>query len=313
MIRFRFRLRGKAFTLIELLVVIAIIAILISLLLPAVQKVREAAARIQCDNNLKQMALATHNYHDSYRKLPPCWSPDSGGGTFNTGKWTAGVNYWGTYHYFILPFIEQKNIYNLGQFGTNPPQYAAWANGAGQNIIPIFICPSDPTNNSYIGRYGYASTDYAANLLVFDPRGPGTLLTAMPDGTSNTVILAERYMNCAPSWGGVTDPQWAIHPAVVGHGWDTPVFGWRNVGIGYDPSFTNPAGGGNDPFNQPFQVGPTASACDWYVMQGAHTGTMQVALGDGSVRGVANGMSLQTWTWACTPNDGNPLPSDWNE
>jgi prepilin-type N-terminal cleavage/methylation domain-containing protein len=293
----RIRLRwNRGFTLIELLVVIAIIAILIGLLLPAVQKVREAAARTQCQNNLHQLGLAVQDYasaNNSY--VPPCWSPDSGGGTFNTGKIGANSSSIGTIHFFLLPYIEQDNIYkNAG---------ASAANQASQ-IIKVLICPSDPSLNSNIQRYGYASTNYAANLKVFDPRGPGTIVTSMPDGTANTVIFAERYKVCAPSWGGYTGPAWAMHPAYVGHGWDTPVFGWHEAGGGYDPSFNGGTG-------QPFQVTPAVSACDWRVMQGAHSGVMVVGLGDGSVRGVNGGLSLTTWVRACTPNDGQVLGSDW--
>src|SRR4051794_13103514 len=100
------RVFRRAFTLIELLVVIAIIAVLIALLVPAVQKVREAAARAQCTNNVKQMALGVHNFHDSYKKLPPMWGP--GGQMPNTT---------GPLHFFLLPYIEQASLYTLG--GTN--------------------------------------------------------------------------------------------------------------------------------------------------------------------------------------------------
>jgi prepilin-type N-terminal cleavage/methylation domain-containing protein len=292
------RVRKTGFTLIELLVVIAIIAILIGLLLPAVQKVREAAARASCQDHLHNLALAVHHYEGTLNKVPPAWTPDSGGGTFNT-NFGAGGNTFGTIHFLLLPYIEQTPLYNQSFNGS---VYNA-ANVA-PNIIKVLLCPSDPSLTSNIQRYGYASTNYAANMLVFDPRGPGSIVTSMPDGSSNTVIFAERYKVCAPTWGGYTGPAWAMHPAYVGHGWDSPYIGWHEAGIGYDPSFNGGTG-------QAFQLAPAPSACDWRVAQGAHTGSMQIAIGDGSVRGVGSGVSLTTWLHAGQPNDGNPLGSDW--
>jgi prepilin-type N-terminal cleavage/methylation domain-containing protein len=294
----RDRHNRPSFTLIELLVVIAIIAILIGLLLPAVQKVREAAARMQCQNNIKQMGLAVHNYASSNQdKVPAGWIPDSGGGTFGSNYGSnSGLS--GTIHFLLLPYIEQNNVF-MAANGTAANQAST--------IIKTYVCPSDGSLNSNIQRYGYASTNYAANIQVFDPHGPGTIVTSMPDGTSSTVIFTERYKVCAPSWGGYTGSAWAMHPAYVGHGWDSPVIGWRDMGIGYDPSFT----GGNYHGNYAFQVAPAVSACDWFVAQGAHTGSIQVGMGDGSARGVSSSVSLQTWIYAGNPKDGVPLPSDW--
>jgi len=305
---FRFwRARVRAFTLIELLVVIAIIAILIALLVPAVQKVREAAARTQCLNQLKQMSLATHAFNDTYKKLPPAWSPDSGGGDLGSG-YNGFPGKRGTLFYFILPYIEQAPLYNLSSdVSTNATQKAS--------VVPIYVCPADPTFPSNIQRYGYASTSYSCNLAVFSPRGTGNLVTAMPDGTSNTATFAERYKDCAPSWGGVTDPAWGIHPAFVGHAWDTPAFGYGEMGHGHDPDFTKPNSNLTTPppaNAMPFQTAPAVSACDWYVTQGGHTGTMNVGLGDGSVRGVSSSISAVTWWQACNPKDGTPLGADWN-
>jgi len=287
----------RGFTLIELLVVIAIIAVLIGLLLPAVQKVRAAAARMTCANNLKQLGIGVHNYESSNSKVPPAWSPDSGGGTLGSGISGAGSGLNGTLFYFILPYIEQDNVYKQGNGN---------ASTVGPQIIKTYICTSDSSLGSNITRYNYGASSYAANLLVFDPKGPGTIVTSMPDGTSSTIIFTERFKKCTPSWGGETDNTWAMHPSYVGHGWDTPVIGWRDRGVGYDPSFNTlgPSGG-------PFQVAPSFAACDWYVAQGSHPGSILVCMGDGSTRGVAAGVSQTTWRNAGTPNDGQVLGSDW--
>jgi len=293
--RGRVRRTTSGFTLIELLVVIAIIAILIGLLLPAVQKVREAAARMSCSNNVKQISLAVHAFASAQQDLvPPAWSPDSGPDTFNTGRNMMGPIR-GTIFFYLLPYIEQGPVFTTA--GNE-------ANNQRATIIKTYLCPSDPSLPSNLQRSGAASANYAANLQVFDPRGPGTLMTAMPDGTSQTVIFAERFKLCNPSSGGYTGAGWALHPAYIGHGWDTPVIGWRDMGIPRDPSF---AGGQSIPF----QIAPAVNACNWYVAQSAHTGSMQVGLGDGSVRSVSAGMSTIIWTFAGNPKDGNPLGGNW--
>src|SRR5579883_2978342 len=157
------------FTLIELLVVIAIIGILIALLLPAVQKVREAANRTKCANNLKQLALATHNFNAMYGKLPPVWWWDitKSPGSNTTGLTSLAANLTGTegpLMYFLLPFIEQDNLYK---------QSNKLSRNVLSQVVTTFICPSDFTAGSwgmgeYLNNKGWAGCSYAANVLVFD-------------------------------------------------------------------------------------------------------------------------------------------------
>jgi prepilin-type N-terminal cleavage/methylation domain-containing protein len=279
--RFYLLKRWRGFTLIELLVVIAIIAILIGLLLPAVQKVRDAAARTQCTNNIKQLGLAVHNYNDTYLKLPPMWCQPN------------GPNSYASLHYLLLPFIEQQNVYNAAAFASQNQR---------ATLIKSFICPGDGTEPGNLFNGWYAS-NYAGNVTVFNPNGTGSVVTAMPDGTSNTVIWGERYRDCRPSSGGHTEPVWAANP------WSSPNGPWAVAGFGWGVNGT-PWNGYYPTFGL-FQVAPNPSACSWYVLQGGHGGSMQVGLGDGSVRGVSQGMSANTWNLACIPNDGFPMGSDW--
>jgi prepilin-type N-terminal cleavage/methylation domain-containing protein len=319
----------KAFTLIELLVVIAIIAILIALLLPAVQKVRAAAARTQCANNLKQIGLAMHNFNGTYKKLPPVFGQFPVGTNNNPGSWS--------FFTYLMPFIEQANTYNQIA-ALNPPNSGSNATIRAQ-VIPVYVCPADTSIPSGIWS-GWGICCYAVNLGIVLPfqnpqinnwwaaTAQGDLVTAMPDGTSQTVAFAERYAYCNPSWGGHTDPVWAAQPwsspngawAVAGFGWSNnpnASKGWAN---GNQPSYTTQSGTGvpgsggtiNGPNGLiPFQVNPSAANCNWYVTQTAHDGGMVVGIGDASVRVITGSITPLTWWYACTPNDGNPLGSDW--
>ena len=319
MVRILFGKRGRGFTLIELLVVIAIIAILIGLLLPAVQKVREAAARMQCTNNIKQIALGVHSYADGNSKVPPFYQgPGQATNAPLTANWSG----------LILPYIEQANVLTACvNTGNNTWGNNGQVENSGQ--IKTYNCPSDPTIWS---GHQNAGINYAANVPVFDPQAPRPLITSMPKGLSSTVMFAERYKLCQPSTGGHTDPTWGSGTAGSDNGWwSIPGFGYQtygnsnggfdgwNGGTGgccwpdYASNVSNSASAvsNNTYTGTAFQVNPATTACNWYVTQGPHTSSMQIGMGDGSVRGVNTGVSLATWTSACTKDSPVPLGSDW--
>jgi prepilin-type N-terminal cleavage/methylation domain-containing protein len=299
--------RKRGFTLIELLVVIAIIAILIGLLLPAVQKVREAAARSQCSNNAKQLMLAAHNYHDANQTLPP-------------GRNNREIST----HAFLLPFIEQDNIHRLVDF-TQSWNHANNA-VARDSKVKTFLCPSDP-NSSNVPA-GWAANNYRtnqgnwilhgqpstspgnSNYGLAPPNGPfvPTLtvkLTDITDGTSNTAGISEHPLGDFNQ--GRSTREDTFQPGTYPNTQDEAVAqcaaidplnlsfqGVSDVGApwlrGYHSTTTY------------FHVsGPGTRSCMYppgrisTTAKSGHTNGVMVAMCDGSIRFVSNSISLASW------------------
>ena len=322
----------RGFTLIELLVVIAIIALLIGLLLPAVQKVREAASRIRCANNIKQVGLASHNYHDSNGHFPPGigYYPTPPGGAF------------GTYWFHLLPHLEQGDLYrsSLGSVPFPPPNGPTIVHHPGNNNVysrrvAVYLCPSDPsvesTGTVMILGHSFGVSSYAPNALVniqsdFSTYPPVTItiqgrtnILSISDGASNTIHHAEKYARCsntsmAPPFrdGGTA---WAYTTSLL--------FAWQPApmllpGKAFQPGFAIPALatlGARDAIGprSKFQHQPTPflGNCDPTRTSTAHPGGMVVGLADASVRTLSPGISGDTWWAAVTPVGGEVLGSDW--
>jgi prepilin-type N-terminal cleavage/methylation domain-containing protein len=289
---FRVLRRWRGFTLIELLVVIAIIAILIGLLVPAVQKVREAAARLKCTNNLKQISLASTNCADTYQGLMP-----PGDGLY-PNIMPANKNSYASVFFHILPFLEQDNAYkatlqpndphgnNVGPGGANLTTFSPF-----WNVLNVtsktYICPSDPSN---IGNGGWNSgqSSYAYNAQVFPIywNGYHNFPASITDGSSQTIFFTEQRASCTGFW-----PDWG--PSIADPSWPQP---------------TGPAA--------IFQMRPPGTGCPYsdgsqYRATSPHTGGILVGLGDGSVHLVAQSVNVNTWWAAMTPAANDVLGIDW--
>jgi prepilin-type N-terminal cleavage/methylation domain-containing protein len=272
--------RRAGFTLIELLVVIAIIAILIGLLLPAVQKVREAAARSQSQNNLKQMGIGLHAIHAAYNAMPNA-----------EGYIGSNTGVSATMFVHLLPYIDQDPLYKA-TVTTTP----AAINQAFTVNVKIYQAPGDPSFQ--ISPTGTIS--YAANYLGTNPglsaysgaaTQPGIPITAITDGSSNTVAIAERY---------------ALTSSSTPHYWGK---------TGYSSGSTTVSGGYSwyvaSSGSPPFQIKPALNAVVETVPQGSTTGAMCVLMWDGSGKSVNSGTSATTWYYANTPASGDQLGSNW--
>jgi len=323
------RQRRRGFTLIELLVVIAIIAVLIGLLVPAVQKVREAAARISCSSNLHQLGVACNNYAgDNKNKLPPLTGSPSG---------TASRTSYGSVFYWLLPYIEQDNIYNAHS-SVLPGDYYSYsdANDPVSNpnsgfivaqSIKVYLCPSDSSNDPSQVSVGAAAagsglwgvTSYAANYQAFTlgtPTSPGgTSLPGQPlkfpqafkDGTTNTVLFGEKYANCNGNynlwgWGGTFSG-----PTTAGaSNLYMPIFAPTGYALANSTAATLPAN-----TYATFVTNPIPTACNSTYAQTPHPAGMVVCMGDASTRTVSPSVLQSTWQAALTPANNDLLGPDW--
>jgi prepilin-type N-terminal cleavage/methylation domain-containing protein/prepilin-type processing-associated H-X9-DG protein len=310
--------RRRGYTLVELLVVIAIIGVLISLLLPAVQKVREAANRAQCLNNLKQIALAAHNYHDTFKKFPTGWHPPD----FVGARPTGSTNLWVQ----LLPYFEQDNLGRSWDNDDNRNNVAGGTNAVQAQVIKLLLCPSDPLPQPVVyfnapiaqpwtwGYYGISS--YGGNggtrSFAFDTsripqdgiffRDSHVRLTDVTDGASHTFLFGERY-----HWDPQFDIQQAFFPPPTG---PFALMGrWACV-----------AGPGtlamvelSTPVRINYQV-PPGGALSTLEDRGCafgsgHPGGANFAVADGSVRFVSDSIPLLTLR-ALSTRAGNEVVSD---
>jgi prepilin-type N-terminal cleavage/methylation domain-containing protein/prepilin-type processing-associated H-X9-DG protein len=322
----------KAFTLIELLVVIAIIGILISLLLPAVQAVREAAARAQCANNLKQLGIAVHNFEGVHKCMPPYF------GTFpqsqSSPPWANNTRMYGGWFVHLLPYVEQNNLYNMIYAnnlatGYNQPYYDTNPSYTAGGQVTEQYNGHTYTYTSYSasGGSGYHGNEGiwmdGAHQATFEilhcPSDP----TYSPDGLvygywgSTNYLANYNAWASNPAWGvwappmifaGITDG--LSNTVLFGEGYANcdsigriALYSWfyHNFGLDwYQQSNT-----------LMFQDQPQVAACDNWRAQSNHRGGMNVGLCDGSVRQVSPSVSQATWTYALLPKDGGVLGSDW--
>jgi prepilin-type N-terminal cleavage/methylation domain-containing protein/prepilin-type processing-associated H-X9-DG protein len=295
--------RRNAFTLIELLVVIAIIAILIGLLLPAVQKVREAAARMSCSNNLKQIGLGLHNYESTYGKLPPGYT--SATATVDGDNMGPGWG-WGTY---LLPYIEQENLYR--QINLNLDIMHSSHATVRTTVLRTYRCPSDsplkelfdvPSDSggtlgqlafaNYVGCGGtYEVSGFPDSNTGIAHRNKQYSLVDVKDGTSNTMFMTERQSKLSPLTTWVGAPTGAINPPL------NPALD-DELAQTFILTQTGELDEARTPNNPHGHVEDASSR---------HTGGVNAVFGDGSVRFIRNTIAPFQWVGLGTRNGGEVL------
>ncbi|MCA9026310.1 MAG: DUF1559 domain-containing protein [Planctomycetaceae bacterium] len=302
-------MKRRGFTLIELLVVIAIIAVMIALLLPAVQQAREAARRTQCKNNLKQIGLALHNYHDVHLLFPPSSTSGFGAGVWNypaTGPTDPSIHLH-SFASLILPYLEQANIYNSIDYNVSSldPVNREMAS----QVLPFYICPSysgrtvsdDPLYTTTVGYDSFAIRNYVAMgaVSVLGLSGavpaegvmyPGSAnrFRNITDGTTNTILVAETREQSSSVWIDGTTASVAARWTDLG----SPTFSGNTVSINYTPYFP----GGIFPNSIGQEYGPSSQ----------HEGGAHHLLCDGSVHFLSENMDAEVYD-ALTTCAGNEV------
>ncbi|WP_339748195.1 DUF1559 domain-containing protein [uncultured Rubinisphaera sp.] len=301
------------FTLIELLVVIAIIAILVALLLPAVQQAREAARRSSCKNNMKQLGLALHNYHDTFNAFPPASVRQPTGGGVN--EWESSMIGWQAR---ILGFMEQSALYDLIDWGRTP------GNGGTNNTtvrgteVAAYRCPSDPGSRGTTGQTTYAPTNYVACTANSGSYWAGgsawanngrsvlfqnskTLMRDITDGTSNTMIIAECLVGSEMRSENATGTPSTCPGA--GAIVKDRAYSWFYANVMPNWSFSTIVGPNTNITECRSSTGGTAVLG----ARSQHKGGVQILLGDGGVRFVSENIDLGTWQNLGHKSDGNVL------
>jgi prepilin-type N-terminal cleavage/methylation domain-containing protein/prepilin-type processing-associated H-X9-DG protein len=317
----------RGFTLIEVLVVIAIISVLIALLLPAVQSAREAARRAQCINNLKQIGLAMHGYHDVEKVLPP-------------GK--KGCC-WGTWLIFVLPYIEQQSLYNAwNSNGTNAPglpesfdedlRYFGVANRTvTSQWVGVYLCPSDQKNAPVSVQANGAtlactSQNYAVNFGnsiqnqtdFQDVRFGGAPFVDVGSPLTDSQLPGKRTVGFAALTDGLSSTLMASE-VVVGQGRDLRGFSWWGDAAGFE-AYLAPNSSFPDVLFSPYYclngspnppcVGTTTALPDNYAARSRHSGGVNAAMADASVHFFKNSAHIQIWRALSTSRGGESISSD---